>query len=250
MEALTTIERAGRDRVGPVTHRKVWPEHGGYITVAEHPFELSAVCGLDDDDKIPSRLAMVRGVSAEHRNDGPAYWLAVAEAFRNYEERKGRSFYSLATWDQRKDMWGWFGQQKGGRFCSTAGGADVKRAFDPHRGHAVAVETAMDKRTALAKGADKFFSPSGMGGRDAAVKIVEKWGREGFQWVGHIDGISTRRLMMLKWQGPGGAEWYRAVDFLMGHEAPNEPFASTPSADDDVELSTNVALGALTLGSC
>ena len=212
MEALTIISEAGRDRVGPRTTRVVIEHHNNYLRVAEHPFDLAAAAGLDDDVRRPHVYTMTRAASAEHRNDGPAYWLAVCEAIRNHARRKGTNPYAVCTWDHRRDLWGWFGAQSGGRFISTGGGSKVETAFDPHRGHAEAAMQALDKNTQLARGADKFFSPSGMA--DGGFATVRKWGGEGFEWVGQVEGTDAHTLMLLKFVGRGNANISRALAFL------------------------------------
>ncbi len=237
-ELLNRIDAAGISRCGPRTTRTVFAEFGGYLRVTEHPFQLAARAGLDNDVERPHVYTVARACSAEHHSDGPAYWLAVAEAIRNHCQRRGLSPYVACTWDPRADLKGWFGAQSGGRFISTGGGTKQTNAFDPHMGHAEAARIALDESSNVAAGADKFFSPSGMGGIEASTALLLKWGGEGFQWVGHLSGISTKRLLMLKFRGHGNANNEDAIDFLNGR---------LPADPEDKTL--NHASAALTAGT-
>lgn len=209
MGVLEDIEAASRrDRLGPRTTRI---EVGGYLRVAEHPFALADKANMDLNPRQPDRYALARMVHAEEGSSSVIEKLCVCEAVVNRAKERGISPYSVITYDRRRELWGFFGEQSG-RYCASGGSADPNQ----QDGSVVLAITAGE--ITLVRNATKFFAPRIRRQRGKELKsrerIVTDWAREGFQWIGPLDGLDAGDLMLLSFRGRFNADPRPALNFF------------------------------------
>jgi len=145
--------------------------------------------------------------------------------------------YNLKNYGRQHAVSGYTSQ---GRWASTA--------KDPTVGDILIADFVLQgKSQNFARGGDQFLDPAGMG--DRLVTVLRSWMKTSV-WVGHLPGISTKRLFVLRHVGTPDAAGRQlneaGLDALASGEAPSAPDTICPSPGSPLRriLETTVVLGA------
>ena len=172
--------------------------------------------------------ALARMVASEVGTKPPQYMVAVIEATMNQARTKKISAFQQITMQGltlkggvTPKSAGYFGRQSG-RWCASI--------QDPTLQHLEVVRVALSAPEPLVtRDGRRWVDGKVMdGGRQAgkrlknnAVTIVEKWGAEGWEWIGPVyapDGqtplLDPYRLMVLRYAGRGKADIRRGVEAM------------------------------------
>lgn len=188
---LDAIRGAGTGIVGPTTEtRIVINGDKSYTRVDADADRLAQLSRYPRDIYYTARCISSEVGSAR----APEYHLSVAEAIRNEA--------AATDWKTPTRMLvqrvsagyeftrGWFGEQHG-RWSSTS--------RDPYKKAIVAAQAVMAEQTNFTNGARRWYSPRVQDGgkqgtrelRYDAVGIAEKWGAEGWIWIGSLPNVVT-----------------------------------------------------------
>lgn len=186
---VAAVKSASTTRVGPGTSLETVTRGSlTYRRVSSTTPELHAASGVGRD-----LYAAARMVRSEISSGAPALaQLALAEMVRNAAGGSSKVYDKLVFKVGADYEWttGWYGEQHG-RWASTS--------RDPDNRSLAAARGALDGLTQLTNGAAKFFDPKTQdGGRQGghalnydAIGIAQKWGAEGWRWIGSLPGVDT-----------------------------------------------------------
>lgn len=229
MGALDDIAAASSARVGP---RTVTDTEGGYTLVVGDPSSL-VPAGLDLDT-----YALARMVSSEYGSGPPVALLALAEAAVNKADQRGVSVFTLLTHSSNSATDGRFGEQSGGHWASTR--------LDPTGRHVAAASSAIDGSD-ITGGAIDYFDPAAQDAgsqnghklRQSAQQYIQARYAEGLAWVGPIDGLNARQLMLFA--PTGGYDIDSALAAASGSDGAGTVVTAGPAIDstDDSDDDNN-----------
>ena len=166
----------------------------GYERAEPRADEWCRLAGVSKDEG-----ALARMIASETGSLPPQYLLAVAEAVINESKVKNITPFQRITMEgivlkggKPAKSAGYFGRQSG-RWCASIG--------DCTQRHLEAARVALSDHPKVARDARRWVDGKVMdrglqGGKPLAynaVTLVEKWGREGWEWIGHVyesDGMT------------------------------------------------------------
>ena len=167
-------------------------------------------------------------IASEVGTKPPQYMLAVAEGTINEARAKNITVFQRVTMQGLKvrgrpaKSGSYFGRQSG-RWCASI--------QDPTQKHLRAARFALAAAAPLiARDARRWIDGKVMDGsvqagkklRYNAVTIVEKWGNEGWEWIGPVYAadrstplLDPYRLMLLRFAGRGRANVQRGIEAML-----------------------------------
>ena len=252
-DALKAIAAASDTRrVGPIGRKMVVTFSPGddWVGIEQLPASLARDAGLDVDVYSLARLT-----ASENSSDGPSYRLAVCEVGLNELERRRRVNAPTRTLSPTGNL---VERTSGGKFARTQGHYGQQRGRwastyrDPSESDVVAAQAALSRKTDLAKGAVRFFSPKAQnGGIQAGRKlakdaedVIRLWGSDGYAWVGPVSGIDAYRLMLFRHQGRAANSGEIAAALAVnkrGLSGEPAPVATGPEPSEQQEIKSSVS---------
>jgi hypothetical protein len=164
--------------------------------VEDDPAELAHAAGV-----VVGVYSLARNVRSEEGRSPPAHRLAIAELARNEALRRGISVHALlvnSTSEAFAFTRGRYGRQTG-RWAATT--------LDPRACDVVAATLALYEQSRLLPlDATKYFDPKAQDARSGRAYtdwVLQKWTREGHEWIGPVRGIDPWGLMVFRKVGAG-----------------------------------------------
>lgn len=236
-KAVDAIEAASSDKIAPPSStRTIYSTDGksSWVEVITSPVDLHKLSGLDRNT-----YAAARCIASESSGPGEEL-LSIAECLRNEAKARNVEIYALLTWETASSYAftrGKYGEQHG-RFASTRQ-QPTQRALR-------AAREAITGVSGLTNGARRWVSLRAMdggkqGARDLtndAVSIVQKWGAEGWRWIGPLPNVDSYKHACFRRDSVGQKnedliaviELGRAGKSTIGTESEDKPTATVASS--------------------